>query len=363
MARNEQKIEEMISKKIDPVYKALSVKIGEADSKIMPYVFESIVNLEQARILNEEPAPSEEIAKKFNLNLETVEKHIQYMFEIGLLFPGKSGWYLTRSWGALHDSVGAADSKYDNDNFFELAFAKHEETNQKQFKEMEDGTKSSVRQGMRVIPRWKSIKDIPDVLPHEDVRVILKQSDPIVQLNCACRKIDRGKKCENVIPLETCLSLGRAGQYNLNRGAGKKLSYEEAMQLLDRLDAHPLVHMSGNSNRMPILLCNCHHCCCGVFQRNVETKKRYDQISMAKSRFVSTIDLEKCDVCGNCMGEICPSGALQLKYYPEYSEERVSINPEACLGCGLCVIRCPTEALKMKLVRPPEHIPVPGGEL
>jgi len=329
----------------------------------MPYVFESLINLEQAKILNEEPAPSEEIAEKFNLDKDTVENHIQYMFEIGLLFPGKSGWYLTRSWGAIHDSVGAANPKYDNNDFFDLAFAKHEESNQKQIKEVENGTRKTVRQGMRVIPRWKSIKDIPDILPHEDVRVILKQSDPIVQLNCACRKIDRNRECEDVIPLETCLSLGRAGQYNLTRGAGKKITYEEAMELLDQLDTHPLVHMSGNSNRMPLLLCNCHECCCGVFQRSVETKKRFGQISMAKSRFVAGVAVENCDACGNCWDDICPSGALQKKHYTEYGEERVFIDPEICIGCGLCVIRCPTEALRMKLVRPPEHIPAPGSEL
>ena len=99
MGRDKQRIEEILNKEIDPVYKELSAKIGEKDSKVMPYVFESLINLEQAKILNEEPAPSEEIAEKFNLDKETVENHIQYMFEIGLLFPGKSGWYLTRSWG------------------------------------------------------------------------------------------------------------------------------------------------------------------------------------------------------------------------------------------------------------------------
>lgn len=56
MGRSEKKIKEMLSKNIDPVYSELSAKIGEADSKIMPHVFEKLVNLEQVRILNAAPA-------------------------------------------------------------------------------------------------------------------------------------------------------------------------------------------------------------------------------------------------------------------------------------------------------------------
>jgi ferredoxin len=30
---------------------------------------------------------------------------------------------------------------------------------------------------------------------------------------------------------------------------------------------------------------------------------------------------------------------------------------ENCMGCGLCIFKCPEQAMHLELVRPPEHIP------
>ena len=115
---------------------------------------------------------------------------MQEMYEKGLLYPGKSGWHMTRSWPELHDSAGSANPKYDNDEFFDLAFAKADERAKKQIDEVIKGETKVIRQAMLVVPRWNSIKDIPGVLPCEDIRQILTASTPIAVVNCACKKID-----------------------------------------------------------------------------------------------------------------------------------------------------------------------------
>jgi ferredoxin len=357
-----EKIERLLSQEIDPVYKELAAKIGEGNSRFMPHVFQTLANPDQARIINELPRPVEEIAKKLGRSKEAVEKDIQVLFEKGLLFPGKSGWHLTRSWGALHDSAGAFNPKHDNDDFFDLAFAKSMESNQWQIREVKEGRKEKVRQVMRVIPRWNAIKDIPDILPCEDTSAILKQAEPIAQMECACKKIHRERDCRDEIPTHSCFTIGRPAQYNINRGAGKKMSAEEAMAVMTEFDQYPLVHLTGNTNQVPYLLCNCHNCCCGVFIRNAETKKLFNQLALAKSRFIAVVDPEKCNGCGHCVKERCPVEATQMKFFPEYNEERSVINQEECIGCGLCVVSCPSRARIMKLVRPPDHIPQPGAE-
>ena len=359
--RTNEKIKEMLNRPVDPVYRELAAKLQTPNSEIMPRVLERLMTLQQATILNSLPATPAEIAEKLKISQEIVDKEMQEMFEKGILFPGRSGWHMTRSWGALHDSTGSSDTKFLSDEFIDLAFVEHEEQIQGGIDKVLSGEEKTYRTGMRVVPRWRSIKDIPDILPIEDVRQILKSVDKIAVVDCACRKIDRNRECKNTVPLKTCLTLGRSAEYNLNRGAGKELSYEEAMELIDSFDKYNLVHLTGNRNTMPILMCNCHYCCCGVFHRHQMVKEQLDQRVIVKSRFMAEVDPEKCRVCQTCVSA-CPIGAVEMKFYPEYGEERSYTNADECIGCGCCVISCPAEARQMKLVRPPEHIPSPDAQ-
>jgi ferredoxin len=213
---------------------------------------------------------------------------------------------------------------------------------------------------MRVLPRWESIKDIEGVMPCEDVREIVKQR-PIAILGCPCKKIERHRDCKDEVPLETCIVFSRSAQHNLNRGSARELTQDEVMDIIKELDKHQLVHMTGNSNALPPLLCNCHACCCGALMRNAMTMAELNQFSIMPSRFISVEDPEACNGCRTCADVRCPVGAIEMKFHPELNEERAHTNPDTCIGCGLCVITCPTGARSMKLVRPPEHIPKPGG--
>jgi Fe-S-cluster-containing hydrogenase component 2 len=210
---------------------------------------------------------------------------------------------------------------------------------------------------MRVLPRWKAIKDIPGVLPCEDVREVFKEAEPIAVLNCPCKKIERHRHCSDEIPVETCIVCGKSAQYNLDRGAARKFSREEAVALVETLDEFALVHTTGNRSTLPSLICNCHNCCCGAYMRNAVSKEKINQTAIAKSRFIAEEDVEKCRGCRICIDTRCPVDAIEMTYYAEYNGERAQTDLEECIGCGLCAISCPTEARKMKLVRPPEHIP------
>ena len=146
---------------------------------------------------------------------------------------------------------------------------------------------------------------------------------------------------KDTVPEVSCVTCGRAGQYNLNRGAGKKLSYDEVMALFDTFDQLQLVHLTGNTNRLPSLVCNCHYDCCGQFLVNKDALERLHQDVIVKSRFIATIDPEKCQGCGTCIEKGCPVRADTIQYYSELGEERAFIDAEKCIGCGLCVINCP----------------------
>jgi len=357
MAKNDEKVQEILKTEVDPVYKELAAKVGEADSIHMPHMLARLATLEQAKILNMIESPIEEITEKLSLDKETVENHLQVMSEKGLAHKGRTGWHLIRSWRGARDTVASSNSKYDDDLFFDLTSAKEAQQREDMVNQVVSGELSQVRQAMRVVPRWQTIKDIPGILPCEDVKGILEAATLIAVVHCPCKNIERHRDCRDEVPVETCIVFGRNAEYNLERGAARELSYDEAIELIDSFGDHQLVHTTGNRNTMPTLLCNCHNCCCGAFIRNSLAREKLNQYAIVKSRFIAEDNPEECRGCKTCVDTRCPVGAISMKYYPEYDKELAYTDPEECIGCGLCVLTCPAEARKMKLVRPPEHIP------
>ena len=360
MGLDMDKIEAMLSQEVDPVYKSLAEKMQEPDSRHLPHILARLANLQQARILNMIKSTPEDIAKTLGVDVDAVEKDLQVMYERGLLHKGRSGWHLNRSWPAARDAVGASNAKYNDTILFDLISHKEKLDRQSVVDKVKSGEVEKVRQGMRVIPRWASIKDIEGVLPCEDVKEILN-AGPVAIVECPCKRIERFRDCKDEVPIETCIVIGKSAQYNLDRGAGRELTVDEALKIIEDLDTHQVVHMTGNSNIMPPLLCNCHSCCCGALMRNTLTKSEVNQFAIVKSRFIAEEDQETCNGCGKCAEDRCPVNAIEIKMHPEYGEERAFTDPEECIGCGLCVITCPTNARNMKLVRLPEHIPAPGA--
>ncbi len=53
----------------------------------------------------------------------------------------------------------------------------------------------------------------------------------------------------------------------------------------------------------------------------------------------------------------CPFGAIKMTKPKGLKEEKAFVDTEKCMGCGICVLKCDYQALSLKLVRPPEHIP------
>ena len=61
---------------------------------------------------------------------------------------------------------------------------------------------------------------------------------------------------------------------------------------------------------------------------------------IAKSNFVAAIDQDECCECGVCADERCPMDAIE-------EESGYEVQPDRCIGCGVCTITCPTEAITL----------------
>jgi ferredoxin len=368
---------EMLQKKIVPEYFQVAklVQPGLENSKYFPWIMERLMNLEQAKLVLALPDTerdaslgrlelSEGFAKKLNVDKKIAEKHVRELYEKGFLYPTRKGPMPPRSMGQWLDTQN--NTKYDvtlGDEYYALIglFSDNELGPSR-----EERIRSRIALGQRgmsgIIPRWRAIKDIPGILPGEDIRELIKANEDFALLHCACRKRYKERECE--VPEELCLVMGRTAVYNIDRGAGRRITRDEALELISNETAkYPVVHIGTRTNdpkNFRGVLCNCHFDCCEVLRTPMVIGSKYPVTEYyCKSRYRAVVDPEKCVGCRICVDKRCQFGASQMKYYPEYGEERVYVDEEKCMGCGCCVETCPSGAHTMKVVELPEsYVPL-----
>ncbi|MBN1222875.1 MAG: 4Fe-4S binding protein [Candidatus Aminicenantes bacterium] len=194
---------------------------------------------------------------------------------------------------------------------------------------------------LRTVPIGKSISHQLEIMPYEIVEEVVKQQDKIIVAPCICRREKKlvGEGCDR--PEDSCLVLGRASDLYRERGIGRDISREEALEILRKADEAGLVLQPSNSKDI-INICCCCGCCCGVLR---SIKRHPRPATIVSTPFICAADEEKCSGCGVCL-ERCQMEALCLE------GDRVVLDTDRCIGCGLCVSTCPTDALT--LVRKPQ---------
>ncbi len=208
----------------------------------------------------------------------------------------------------------------------------------------------------RVVPAYGAIKDLPDVLPHENIKEMIKAQEKIAVVPCSCRNVTKlaGEGCDFTDEGKTwhCIQLGRGAEYVIARGSGREISVEEALKLIEEIEKDGLVHTWPNTakvvDRRVTVNCNCCSDCCEFFLAAKSAGIPIEAI-LEKSRYVAYVDEDLCVACGTCE-ERCHFDAVKV-------EDVARVDEDKCFGCGVCVVGCESNAIKLKAVRPPEHIP------
>jgi len=78
--------------------------------------------------------------------------------------------------------------------------------------------------------------------------------------------------------------------------------------------------------------------------------------TVVNSYYYAEIDPDECVACGTCADERCQVNAI------EEGEEAYRVIREKCIGCGLCVTTCPSEAIRLVRKPPEEVVPPPKDE-
>jgi electron transport complex protein RnfB len=203
--------------------------------------------------------------------------------------------------------------------------------------------------GLRALPIEETIEDTRQILPYEDVVRVVDTQDYFCVTHCPCRhrkNIDpTAPDCE--YSTENCLHFGTLARYIVENGLGREITREETHEILRRAADEGLVHGVSNWLKGVDTICSCCKCCCMWFEAFHVLK--HDK-SMDSSNYRVKTTAATCKACGLCVTR-CPMDALRLVESDEATNKKemaAVLDPELCIGCGVCVHKCPTESLVLE---------------
>ncbi len=328
------------------IYEKMTDKIFLTGSKIIPELFKMIADTDEAELLLAMPGSPEELSKKVETDVDQVQHMCRKLYHKGLAFKsfkgGSVGYKMCRDMIQFHDATilwPEAPKAY-----LDL-WQKFMEEEWPDFARLVE--KLLPKPFTRVIPVQQSIETgKQQILNADGVNTIIENADKVAVTKCTCRLI--AHKCDK--PLEVCLQVNNAARYTIDRGSGKEISKQEALEILRKCEEDGLVHVTMNKVHVGHFICNCCGCCCQALPLVIS-----EGLNICDpSRFQADIDANLCDFCSTCKDR-CYFNAIQEMELE--GKTVMSITKDKCLGCGLCQITCPEEAISLIEVRDADFIP------
>ncbi|MBM6998858.1 4Fe-4S binding protein [bacterium] len=232
------------------------------------------------------------------------------------------------------------------------------------------------------VPCDKDVVADDRVLPCNDWEEMLDRYDTICVLPCICSLTDNVSAGADVPPigseelkefrnvfeseavdgqghhLERCLGFGEEAEYYLERGLARKISKDEAREIIQRNIDEGLVMQMGYTRNSEIL-CSCHSACCKVLSGYAMLGPDvFPQlpISVNCSNYLLNYDRDACIQCGACV-ERCPMHAISMD-----DTNHPAVNA-LCVRCGQCGLVCPVHARTLSARPAEDRLPVPDDHM
>jgi Fe-S-cluster-containing hydrogenase component 2 len=190
---------------------------------------------------------------------------------------------------------------------------------------------------MRVIPVEESIEVEHAVATYDELRHLIEQAgDRIAVQECLCKKVNdlQGKNCQTTDRREMCMSMGDLADLYAEEGWGRRISQAEALEIARKNEEEGLVLMPGNSVEAGFM-CACCRDCCSMLSMMPYVPRPADVVA---SNYYAQVNADLCTAHGVCVTR-CPTDAVTIE------DTIASVDLARCIGCGLCVPTCPENAM------------------
>ncbi|MCA1754797.1 MAG: 4Fe-4S binding protein [Spirochaeta sp.] len=209
----------------------------------------------------------------------------------------------------------------------------------------------------RIIPVQRALPHTNKVAAYDEFEQLIRAAEGhIAVARCICRVTAdmNGKPCRHTERRELCLALNDFADTAVREGWGRTLTVSEALECAHQSLSEGLVLQTSNELQ-PHFICACCGDCCGLLAM---LKAVPNPIEHTATNYQVELAPAVCIACGLCVIK-CPMDALQLQ--PAGDSAPLRIAPERCIGCGVCTVVCPVAAVRL-VPRATELVPPSTGE-
>ena len=345
---------------IEEEYRKLGDAFSAGRPELAPYIMKKLFTLQEAKAACALPGDAADVSEVIGISEKDASEMLEAMVIRGKIIKTPEGYDSIKTLAFMKD-YSFARAEFDSEKDPALAKMMIAWDCYIPGRSPADGT-------FRIIPKWRSVKNIPGVMPCENIPQMLMDClpDRVAFVRCPCRAVrsiaDTGSYHPEMFRGETgetekqkdglCIIVGPRAGYFARYFGGYVPTEDELKQKIEHIESNG-TYYTANNGRLLMVLCNCgDDCDCGM--RVPYEAGRPD--GFARSRFQAYLaKADACVGCGTC------ERACMFHRSVRVMDGKAFVNQNMCHGCGVCTVKCPEQALKMRLVRPADHIPKTVG--